>query len=105
MSNWVHFSFTDGSNPYIAKGYKSLWEMICKYDVEQTGEKTFLVLKPRKPWRHNYENCKAALWDFVTMWKWDLHYSYEELEFWRGFFATYGKKYGLMREFHENCIC
>ena len=31
--------------------------------------------------------------------------SYEELYYIQNFFETMGKRYGLLREFRENCIC
>lgn len=33
------------------------------------------------------------------------NYSYGELAVWSDYFTRLGKKYGLMREFHENAIC
>lgn len=33
------------------------------------------------------------------------HSHWSDLATWGEFFAKYGKRYGLMREFHENGIC
>ena len=35
----------------------------------------------------------------------DIAMSYEDLAFFGSFFETYGEKYGLLEEFHENGIC
>lgn len=33
------------------------------------------------------------------------NYSYSELADWGNYFYTMGKRYGLLKEFKENCIC
>ena len=33
------------------------------------------------------------------------NYSYGELAIWYDYFTRLGKRYGLMREYHENAIC
>ncbi len=35
----------------------------------------------------------------------DINLSYRELSYIQGFFETYGKRYGLLREFRANGIC
>lgn len=33
------------------------------------------------------------------------NYSWGELAYWCDYFYKLGKRYGLLKEFHENCIC
>ena len=35
----------------------------------------------------------------------DQNYSYGELAEWQAYFERLGRRYGLLREFRENCIC
>ena len=104
---WVHFEFESGSNPYIAKTDDALWDMICKYDVEQR-ENFFYVVNGERNCKRTYENCKAILRDFAIEWqnRFDkMTYFQSDLINWGGFFETYGKRFGLLREFRENGIC
>jgi len=47
---------------------------------------------------------KAIEWQYIISDN-SICMSYGELAVWQDLFVTLGKKYGLMREFHENCIC
>lgn len=113
---FMHFEFTDGSNPYIATSTKAVWNMVKKYDLEQIGERRFIVhgkanrvfwtVKPGKITAR--EKNQVILRDFAILYSlaWgDFNYSYGDLADWDEFFTEYGRKYGLMREFHENAIC
>lgn len=101
------FTFKDGSNPYIVKTPGTLWKMVKKYNLETIGENSYLVVSER-PKKASYTETKAILKEFAIEWSLffnEYQYSYEELAFYSDFFTTYGKKYGLLREFKENAIC
>lgn len=107
----VHFEFKDGSNPYITFNNSALWDMIRNFDIEQTGNKFFVVngrmqlLTVKKT--TEYQKNKAILRTFAQEWQYDFNdrdYSYMDLVEWQSFFKTYGKKYGLLKEFQENGI-
>lgn len=110
---YIHFLFADGSNPYIAITHEKLFDMIRKYDLEQLDVDTFLVHGEVHFWtvkKHlsAYDKAKTALHDFAIDFQRkasELDYSYGEFARWQDFFEFYGKKYGLLREFRENCIC
>ena len=109
----INFSFADGTNPYIAKDNKTLWKMVQKYYLEQTGNTSFNVIGKATVWTVNrsltdYQKKQTLLREFAIDWQasWtDFCYSYSEISDWYYFFEEYGKKYGLLREFRENCIC
>jgi len=102
---FVHFTFRDHSNPYIATANKALFWMICHYDLEQTGCTYFHVIgEKQRP--ITYAEKKETVRDFAIEWQGDWgnrDYSYGELAMWQDFFEEYGRKYGL-REFKENAI-
>ncbi len=110
---FVHFTFADGSNPYICTSGKRLFHMIKKYYLEQTdsssfsvtGEAVLLTVFGKK--LSAYEENQAILRDFAIEWQYNFHnfnYSMSECAVWSDFFREYGKKYGLLREFEENGI-
>ena len=104
---WTHFIFKNGSNPYIAKTEKRLFEMLKKYDCENIGENTFFVIQERQKPVSGYNAIKEMIRDFAIEWQLNFteyQYSYYELAFYGDFFGTYGKRYGLMKEFHANGI-
>lgn len=95
-----HFEFMEG-NPYITMNNQALFKMICKYHLRFVGDECFYVegLRKKAP-------KKDILRDFAIEWQLDFanrNYSYGELLEWQGFFEEYGRKYGLLREFKENC--
>ena len=111
------FIFEDGSNPYITTTAAEFWRMLKKYCVEMIGEHTFkvygeamtLTAAPGKK-RTTREKMRGVLRDFAIEWQYavgeySIQYSMKELCEWDAFFEEYGKKYGLLREFRENCIC
>lgn len=104
---YTHFTFKDGSNPYIVKTPGTLWQMVKKYEFETIGENTYLVTGENTE-NKSYTDLKKILRCFAIEWSLffnEYQYSYEELAFYSDFFTTYGKKYGLLREFKENAIC
>ena len=112
---YVHFTFMDGSNPYITTSDRKLFNMIRIYDLEQTAEEAFSIVGCSSFWNvyangnlTEYEKAKKALRGFAIDWQANFsrfNYSWGELADWCGFFEKYGKKYGLLREFRENGIC
>ena len=103
------FIFEDGSNPYITKTNKAFFDMLCEYDIRQTGARVFRV-KLSRGWtgRKTYDDKKWLLREAAIDWQSsfpDMDYSYDDLAMWGDFFREYGKKYGLLREFAENGIC
>lgn len=106
---YINFEFPNGGNPYITKTLSEFWRMIVKYYCQQIGDNSFVVEGERE-WngKHTREGYKEILWAFAIDWENDFsnrNYSYGELADWQEFFETYGRKYGLLREFRENCIC
>ena len=110
---YINFLFADGSNPYVAITHEKLFEMIRKYDLEQLDVGTFLVHGKLTIWTVKkrlsaYDRAKCALREFAIDFQakeGEFNYSYGEIVRWQCFFEHYGKKYGLLREFRENCIC
>lgn len=104
---FIHFTFKDGSNPYIAVTEKTLFKCVLNWDLEFIGEESFLVLGHKKPYRKTYSAIKNILRDFAIEWQYDFadrNYSWGEIGFWESFFEDYGEKYGLLHEFKENGI-
>lgn len=108
---YKHFTFEDGSNPYITKTNVEFWKMLKNYDVEMVtnfsfkviGKKQTLSVKPLTP----YERNQSILRDFAIEWQFkfaDLTHAWRDLCEWSDFFEEYGRKYGLIREFKENGI-
>lgn len=107
----TYFEFYDHSNPYIITDNQRLFEILRKYYYTQTGENIFYIEGLRewngKP-KYNRENNKMLLRAIAQQWQEDFanfNYSYSDLAKWQNFFEEYGKKYGLLKEFHENAIC
>ena len=104
---YIHFRFENGSNPFIAFRNSTLFGMITRYDVKQEFETGFIVTSWRGNYRRTYQNIRQIIQDFAIAWQMDFckwHYTQKELIDWANFFETYGKKYGLLREFRENGI-
>lgn len=110
---FIHITFNDGSNPYIAKTNKAFFDIISKYYIYQTTEKEYAVdgkmqiLTATGKKLSSREKAKASLRDFAIQWQYDFanyNYSYSDLAMYTDFFNEYGKKYGLIREFRENGI-
>lgn len=105
---WVHFTYRNGSNPFIAWTFSNVLYMLENYDYIQTGAKDFHLLDMRNANRpKHYIEHKEALREIAITWQADFekfNYSYSELANWQGFFEKYGKQYGLLKEFRENGI-
>lgn len=111
---FVHFTFEDGSNPFISTTNKKLFEMVTKYCLEQTGKDSFHVTGRAVLWTvhvgkqfSDYQRKQALLRNFAIEWQFhfcDYSWYQSEVNAWADFFREYGKKYGLLREFEENAI-
>ena len=56
----------------------------------------------------NYQKQKERVRNEAIEWQLDFgnnNYSWGELAVFGDYFYTMGKRYGLLREFRENCIC
>ena len=57
---------------------------------------------------NNYQERKNSLQELAVIWQLDfssLSWSYNELSEISNFFEVNGKRYGLLKEFKENCVC
>lgn len=57
---------------------------------------------------NKYEEYKEKYRQEAIEWQLDFNnhnYSWSELAYYGDYFTKYGKRYGLLREFHENGIC
>ena len=55
-----------------------------------------------------YMKRKAEVRQEAIEWQLDFenhNYSWGELSYWASYFEELGRKYGLLAEFRENCIC
>ena len=55
-----------------------------------------------------YQEIKDKVRNEAIEWQfdfWNHNYSWGELAYFEDDFYTMGKRYGLLREFRENCIC
>ena len=109
---YITFEFRNGSNPYIAKTHNELFRMLLKYITVQTSERSFLAadsaLRKSYNGKLTYDRKKELVREMAIEWQHEagyLNYSYYELAEWQDFFETLGARFGLLREFHENCIC
>lgn len=104
------FIFENGTKKEIeenAKAEAQIFALICSYTIEMIDNDNFRCFgEPAKD--SDYQNKKAALQEFAKEWQRaqsEIKSYYSDLAFWQSFFETYGKKYGLLNEFHENAIC
>ena len=103
---WYHFTYADGCNNYIAKTQDELRRMLFKYEYEQTGERNFHIIgRAKKP--TTYAEKQNAFRDIAIKWQNDFYkwcYTWQDVAEYGEFFETYGKRYGLLKEFRENGI-
>ena len=116
---FVHFSFENGSNPYIAKTMEEVFRMIVKYncgfaDTLHYEAGHFVVCGEERGWKRTKyaikirrEDYKDILREFAIDWSLTRGSceNLEALNYWSEFFYHYGKRYGLLKEFRENWIC
>lgn len=90
IENYIYFSFEEWNRDT----FNPLTEIIGTLDFKIQGK--------------NYTEKKASLEDLAKEWQGQFasyNWSYGELAEIGDFFERNGKKYGLLREFKENCIC
>ena len=103
---WNVFEFYHHGNPYITKTNADFFRIVCKYNVTQKGEHHFFCESPRNAAKTRNEK-KNILRELAIEWQRAFEeqvYGWEDLIEWQAFFETYGKKYGLIKEFTENGI-
>ena len=108
----IMFLFHDDTPPLIARSYKQLFKIINKYYISEYsmfGDNCYMIEGLRQKRHDNrFKECRENIRDFAIEWQrsWqNANYSYYEVSVWEGFFNHYGKRYGLLTEFRENCIC
>lgn len=90
IENYIYFSFEEWNRDT----FNPLTEIIGMLDFKIQGK--------------NYTEKKANLEDLAKEWQGQFasyNWSYGELAAIGDYFYRNGKKYGLLREFKENCIC
>lgn len=90
IENYIYFSFEEWNRDT----FNPLTEIIGMLDFKIQGK--------------NYMGKKANLEDLAKEWQGQFasyNWSYGELATIGEYFNKNGKKYGLLREFKENCIC
>lgn len=110
MMKWFHFD--NGSNPYGVRDDRpdKFFAMVLGWQPEIIDNDTFQCHKETEAYYkpQNYQFKKDALRAFAIEYSGkvgDMTQSWEDCAWWSNFFEKYGKKYGLLREFHENGIC
>ena len=107
---WFHFK--DGSNPYGVYGDRQdeFFRMVVAWQPEMQDTNTFVCPKEPTPAYYravDYKFKKEALREFAIEWQRaqaDCVMSWGDVAWYNDFFETYGRKYGLLREFKENGI-
>lgn len=109
------FYFKDGANPYgiYENKLERFFRMILAYDLEIMDNNHFMCCgktgayyRPYKKISYLYK--KDALREFAKQYsniRGELVQSWEDVAWFGNFFETYGRRYGLLREFRENGIC
>lgn len=107
------FYFADGSNPYgiFENRLDLFFKMIVAWAPTIIDSDHFdCPINPRLAYYKAvpYSVKKDALREFAVEYQTrfgEFISSYEDIAWFSKFFETYGKKYGLLREFRENGIC
>lgn len=98
MKSFIVATIEGNTNVYDYEGFnRATFNPFLDYEYVVLGKLTGRTYKERKA-----EVEQKAI-DFQRIDEGGL--SYGELALIQSYFETYGKRYGLMREFKENCIC
>ena len=92
-----HFDIYIGGND-LSLWNRKTWSPLCK-NIKLLS----LEIKGK-----TYQDKKQQLRDLAIEWQHNFseyNWSYGELAEIQDYFYTKGKKYGLLKEFKENCIC
>ena len=106
----IHIKFTDGSNPYILTDESQLYKWLYNYDLDlnKIAEGAFFVTATETTSRKTYQQAKEAARLFAIDTQniiSESNFSYGEIVDISDTLYSLGKRFGLVREFRENCIC
>ena len=107
MNFYKHFEFFNGSNPYITFTAGAFLWMINNYNITIINNDFMYIDGPKKPAK-TYKEKKEALREFAIYyqsWAAGAVQSWAEVASWADFFDYAGRRFGLLSEFKENCIC
>ena len=106
----IHFKFTDGGNPYILTNESHLFKWFYNYVLElnKIAEGAIFVTATETTNRKTYQQAKEAARLFAI----DVqniisenNFSYGEIADISDTMHALGRRFGLVCEFKENCIC
>ena len=100
-----HLTFMDKSNPYICINEHEFLKWFRAYEMIMLKPGEYFVIDLRK--KRTYTDMKTASIMLATNYSTcnDVVLSLNELNAMNTIFETLGKRYGLLKEFHENAIC
>ena len=106
----IHIKFTDGSNPYILANESLLFKWFYNYVLELTkiDEGAIFVTATETTGRKTYQEAKNNAQEFaidVQNIISESNFSYGEIADISDTLHALGSRFGLVREFKENCIC
>ena len=106
----IHITFTDGSNPYILTNESILFKWFYNYVLElnKIDEGAIFVTATETTSRKTYQQAKEAARLFAIDAQniiSENNFSYGEIDGISGTLHALGRRFGLVREFKENCIC
>ena len=106
----IQIKFTDGSNPYILTDESLLFKWFYNYDLElnKIDEGAFFVTATETTRRKTYQRAKGAARLFAIDAQniiSESNFSYGEIADISDTLHALGSRFGLVREFKENCIC
>ena len=106
----IHIKFTDGSNPYILTNESHLYKWLYNYDLElnKIAEGAIFVTATETTSRKTYQQAKEAARLFAIDTQniiSESNFSYGEIADIQDTLHALGSRFGLVREFKENCIC
>ena len=106
----IHITFTDGSNPYILTNKNLLFKWFYNYVLELTkiDEGAIFVTATETTKRKTYQQAKEAArlvaidtQNIIS----ESNFSYGEIADFSDILHALGSRFGLVRQFKENCIC
>ena len=106
----IHIKFKDGSNPYILTNESILYKWLYNYDLElnKISEGAIFVAATETTNRKTYQQSKEAARLFAIDAQniiSENNFSYGEIADISDTLQDLGRRFGLVREFKENCIC
>lgn len=94
------------TEPIDVHTISELFDVIRHYYVTFKSENVYMI--EQLDINEDYESLKDKICTFAKVWQCSFdkcNYDYDALAFYQSFFEKYGKRYGLLNEFHENGIC